>query len=680
MPKIIKPYLVYHLFFYFILPVFLLVSWYGIKQQKIFGFFSIKDFGDVDKLNKIAAFSNFLLVSLVFLVFIIIQNLYKIKLQKEYRKKLENESCEKEKSLERALSLCQATLEATADGILVVDENRNIAGHNKLFAKMWKIPEAVLEPGNDEEAVKYVLNQVKDPEQFIRNLERYYNSEPDSYDIGEVEFKDGRIIERYTMPQRLGGKIIGRVFSFRDVTKRKKMEELLRFQATHDALTSLPNKTLLFDRITQVISLSRRNTHKAAILFFDLNRFKLINDSYGHDMGDILLQAIAERLKHCIRDSDTISRWGGDEFVILITSLKNYDDVIPIIEECLDSLGETVFIGTHNISVTTSVGVSFYPQDGSNANTLLKNADTAMYVAKSEGVPYKFYLPSMNERTGEILGLESELRYAIERGQLELYYQPLIDLSNGQIMGAEALIRWHHPTRGLVSPDNFIPMAEETGLILPIGQWVLETACAQLKEWQDKGLAPIKVAVNVSVHQFKQEDISQFIQDLLRRNALKPYCLELEVTESVLIKSTQGFFQLIEDMKKIGVNLVLDDFGTGYSSLSYLTRFSVDKIKISQLFSQRVLSDANDKAVIRAILAMAKELDLKVVAEGLETKEQVDFFRRHGCDIGQGYFYSKPIDANRFENLLRSWEPKENITILPKQGGFFEHPSPTLPG
>ncbi len=550
-------------------------------------------------------------------------------------------------------SLLQATLESTADGILVVNREGKIVTYNQKFRKMWRIPPGVIKSGNDDEAVHHVLKQLKDPEGFVTKLmELYTNPEMDCFD--EIEFADGRIFERYSIPQCLGKEIIGRVFSFRDVTRRKQMEEQLMRQATYDALTGLPNRILLEDRIDQSIKYARRSNTKVAILFFDLDRFKLVNDSLGHNMGDALLKAVADRLSKSIREGDTLSRWGGDEFVIVLSDLKYEEDVIPIITSCQSILEEIFIIDSRSLSITSSVGVSFFPKDGSNATLLLKNADAAMYNAKSEGRNnYRFYRPQMNERAIEQLSLETDLHKALERNEFMLYYQPLVDLRTGQIRSAEALLRWKHPIRGMVPPLDFIELAEDTGLIQPIGEWVLNTACAQNKKWQDLGLPPIKVAVNVSGIQFKQRNIVQIVEKALRNSHLDPQYLDLELTESSVMENTHNFLSSMNEIKELGVGLVIDDFGTGYSSLGYLKRFPVNKIKIDKSFVHDVNKDDDDGAIVQAIIAMAQKLKLLVVAEGVETIEQVRFLQAHNCDEMQGYFYSPPVPADKCEQILR---------------------------
>jgi diguanylate cyclase (GGDEF)-like protein/PAS domain S-box-containing protein len=550
-------------------------------------------------------------------------------------------------------SLLEATLESTADGILVVDRQGAIVMYNQKFRKMWHIPPGVLKTGSDDEAIHHVLRQLKDPEGFVKKLmELYTHPEMDCFD--EIEFQDGRIFERYSIPQLLGNEIVGRVFSFRDVTRRKQMEEQLLRQATYDALTGLPNRILLEDRIDQNIKHARRRGLKVGVLFFDLDRFKLVNDSLGHNMGDALLKSVAERLTKCIREGDTLARWGGDEFVIVLSDLKLEEDVISIIVACQTALEEVFIIDNRTLSITSSVGASFYPRDGNDSTILLKNADAAMYNAKSEGPNnYRFYRPQMNELAIEQLALETDLHKALEHNEFFLHYQPLVDLRTGQVKSAEALLRWRHPIRGLVPPLDFIEIAEETGLIQSIGEWVLNTACAQNKKWQDLGFPPIKVAVNVSGIQFKQKNIVQVIQKALSESRLDPQYLDLELTESSIMENTHTFMATMNAIKEIGVGLVIDDFGTGYSSLGYLKRFPVNKIKIDKSFIHDITTDEDDGAIVQAIIAMAQKLKLSVVAEGVETVDQVMYLQAHNCDEIQGYYFSPPVAPEKYEIILK---------------------------
>ncbi|HUX78959.1 MAG TPA: EAL domain-containing protein [Alphaproteobacteria bacterium] len=590
----------------------------------------------------------------LFLIVFLYKNSVTLKKEIHRRKEVERESIEKGNRLEEALALSRATLEATADGILVVDRNRRVVGHNERAAKMWKVPSKVLRPGNDEEAAQYVMRQLKDPAKFIAGLERLYNAEPGKEIKDEIEFNDGRIFERYTMPQMRDNEIIGRVFSFRDITQQKAMEEQLIQQATHDALTSLPNRIILHDRIQQELRYSKRSNKIAAVLFFDLDDFKLINDSLGHDFGDILLQSVARRLERCVREQDTVARWGGDEFVILLTSLYQEAEIVPIVRKCLEAIEAPFVIDKHTVSITSSVGITILPRDGTTVAALLKNADSAMYNAKFSGRNnYKFYSLEMNRNTQHKLELINDLHEALETNQLKLHYQPIIDIQSASIVGAEALLRWYHPKKGLISPQEFIPIAEETGLILPIGEWVLRNACLQNMSWQQEELRPITIAINLSGQQFKQRNIIELVINILKETKMDAKYLDLELTESVIMENSQIFLNYLLELKRLGVGLVIDDFGTGYSSLSYLKRFPVDKLKIDISFISGLPQDADDAAIVRAILAMAQQLNIKVVAEGVETRDQFSFLRNSSCNMCQGFLFSKAVPPPEFSAMLK---------------------------
>ncbi len=578
------------------------------------------------------------------------------------RNLVKNESTKNVKNLDA--SLLQATLESTADGILVVNGKGKIVTCNQRFRKMWRIPLSYMKSSNDEKAINHVLKQLLNPEVFIEKLGQLYaHPEMDCFD--EIEFLDGRIFERYSIPQYINNEIVGRVFSFRDVTRRKQMEEQLFLQATCDPLTGLPNRILLRDRINQEIKHAKRQHSKVAVLFFDLDRFKLINDSLGHNIGDLLLQEASQRLKKCIREEDTLARWGGDEFIIVLRNIDFREQIIPLITQCQEILAESFYIDHHSITMTSSVGVSFYPMDGKSTTVLLKNADAAMYTAKADGRNnYRFYTPHMNDQAVEHLAFANDLRKALDDNEFFLLYQPLIDLKTQRIISAEALIRWSHPVRGLVSPLDFIHVAEETGIIQFIGEWVLKTACEQNKLWQKKGLGPIKVAVNVSGIQFKQNNIVQVVSSALSDSGLEAKYLDVELTESSIMGNNHIYIATMNELKKMGVGLVIDDFGTGYSNLGYLKRFPVNKIKIDKSFVRDISRDEDDKAIVQAIIAMAQQLKLRVVAEGVENKEQLNFLQTHNCDEVQGYYFSPPIKSEEFEELLLNQKNKSFIEPL----------------
>ena len=450
------------------------------------------------------------------------------------------------------------------------------------------------------------------------------------------------------------GQATGAVIVFRDVSAARAMALEIVHSAQHDFLTGLPNRLLLNDRLGQAIAFAQRHTKKVAVLFLDLNGFKRINDSLGHPTGDKLLQSISERLVDCVRDTDTVSRQGGDEFVVLLSDVEQPEDAAITAGRMLRAVAETHFIDQHDLHVTTSIGVSVYPDDGQDAETLIKNADTAMYQAKENGRQgYQFFKPAMNVRAVERQSLEESLRRALERGEFALNYQPKINLRTGVITGAEALIRWTHPIRGPVPPRQFIPIAEECGLILPIGNWVLREACKQAQAWTDAGLPLGTMGVNISAMEFRDEHFVEGVFAILKDTGLDPGSLELELTESVLMKGAASTESILKALRARGVRVAVDDFGTGYASLSYLRKFPIDALKIDQSFVRQTTS-APDTAIVTAIISMGRSLKLRVIAEGVETREELAFLQGHQCDEAQGCYLSRPVLPQQFAKLLET--------------------------
>ena len=442
------------------------------------------------------------------------------------------------------------------------------------------------------------------------------------------------------------------------------MARQMAHAAEHDALTGLPNRMLLNDRVSQAIIAAPHHMKKVAVLFLDLDGFKHINDSLGHPIGDKLLQSIANRLVECARDSDTVSRQGGDEFVVLLSEVEQAEDAAIAARRMLQTVAECYSIDRHDLHVTASVGVSVYPDDGLDAETLIKNADTAMYQAKESGrQSYKFFKPAMNVRAVERQSLEEGLQRALERRELTLYYQPQVNLTTGAITGAEALIRWMHPTRGLVSPADFIPVAEDCGLILSIGAWVLREACGQARAWMDAGLRATNMAVNVSAMEFRDQNFLENLFAILAETGLDPKSLELELTESVLMKHASSTAKILQTLRESGMRVAVDDFGTGYSSLSYLRKFPVDTLKIDQSFIRQISTDGDDTTIVKAVIGMARDLKLRVIAEGVETPEQAVFLRACRCQEAQGYYFGRPVPPQQFAMLLRNGIPESSVVI-----------------
>ena len=454
--------------------------------------------------------------------------------------------------------------------------------------------------------------------------------------------------------------------AIRDISVRKATEAAalsmtlqIAHSAQHDFLTGLPNRLLLNDRVGQAISIARRHDYEVAVLFLDVDGFKHINDSLGHPAGDKLLKSIAERLLGCVRASDTVSRQGGDEFVVLLSEVEHAEDTAILARRMLAELTKPHAIDQRELHITASIGVSVYPDDGNDAETLIKNADTAMYQAKAKGQQsYQFFKPAMNERAVERQSIEEGLRRALERQELILHYQPKVELSTRRITGAEALIRWNHPTRGLVLPTQFISVAEDCGLIQPIGRWVLREACRQAQAWAEAGLPALTMAVNVSAIEFRHDTFLEGIFSTLSETGLDPHRLELELTESVLVKQAESTASILQALREKGVQVAIDDFGTGYSSLSYLRKFPVDALKIDQSFVRQISNGGDNTIIVTAIIALARSLKLRVVAEGVETAEELAFLRALQCDEVQGYFFGRPVPPDQFAGLLKTGIPE----------------------
>ena len=439
----------------------------------------------------------------------------------------------------------------------------------------------------------------------------------------------------------------------RDITERTYAEEQIKHLAYHDALTGLPNRLLFKDRLTVAISHAQREHAMLAVLFLDLDRFKVINDSLGHNIGDQLLQAVAVRVQSCVRESDTVARLGGDEFTLLVPNLSQAEDAAVVAQKLLEAIRYPFHIEGRELFATTSIGISLFPEDGVDSETLIKNADTAMYQAKEQGRDnYQLFNAFINAKALQRIALEHGLRKALANQELAVHYQPIYDFRSGRISGMEALLRWNHPTIGMIPPAVFIPLAEAIGVMVPIGMWALRAACTQAKTWHDAGFRNLCLAVNLSVNQLQQSDLLQRISEIVSECGLPPRLLELEITESNAMQSPENSIRTLFDMKKMGVRISLDDFGTGHSSLSYLKRFPIDTLKIDQSFVRDINNDPDTAAIVTAIIAMAHSLRMKVIAEGVEFSEQAAFLKRHGCDQMQGYLIKAPVPAESFTELL----------------------------
>jgi diguanylate cyclase (GGDEF)-like protein/PAS domain S-box-containing protein len=573
-----------------------------------------------------------------------------------------------EETLFKEKELAQVTLNSIGDAVLSTDILGNVTYLNAIAEKMtgWSREEALGKPLADVfEIIDGSTRQPsRNPMKLAIEQNRIVGLTPNCILIRRDRCES--TIEDSAAPihDRLG-LVTGGVIVFHDVSMASAMalemsdlaqhDVLMSHLAQHDVLTDLPNRTLLTDRLTQAISYARRHGNQLAVLFLDLDGFKHINDSLGHAIGDKLLQSVATRLTACIRDSDTVSRHGGDEFVVLLSDVTHPADAAISARKILTALTRPHRVAEHDLAVTASIGLSTYPADGQDVETLIKNADAAMYEAKELGRNnYQFFKSDMNALAVQRKSLEDSLGVALEREEFVLHYQPKVDLNTGAITSVEALVRWQHPDRGLLPPLQFVPIAEDCGLIVPIGQWVLCEACRQARAWQDAGLQAIPIAVNVSSKEFRSKDFLKNVQAILRHTRLEPRYLELELTESVFMQYAESTASALEALKGMGVRLAVDDFGTGYSSLSYLRRFPIDVVKIDQSFVHKITSDVGDAIITNAVINMGKSLKQKVIAEGVETIDQLTFLLARGCDEGQGYYFNRPMVAQEFAKLLET--------------------------
>ena len=558
-----------------------------------------------------------------------------------------------QKELEKSFSLQKTILETTADGILLVDSKGCISGYNNKLVQMCGIPQSLIKSGNYTQVLEFVTNQLKDKKECLicsSQLEAYPGAE--IYDW--IEFKDGRTFERYSQPQYIGGEIVGRVWSFRDISERFQAEAKIRHQANHDLLTNLPNKMQFCGRLLESLIKANLSKSKLAVCFLDLDRFKTINETLGHKIGDKLLQSVAQRLNRCLGSRDTIARWGGDEFTLLLSEIGDARDAARVAEEILNALKPAFLIDNHLLHISASMGIAVYPNHANDGETLIKNADAALNYAKLQGRNhYQIYNSTINSQASELLNLENSLHYALERNELRLYYQPQVDITTGEICKFEALLRWQHPKYGLISPAKFIPIAEETGLIIPMSEWVLKTACAQNKIWQKiSGNPSVRVAVNLSARQFQQPDLVDTVRRILTETQLSPQYLELEITESAAMQNVDFSKEILTELYDMGVSISIDDFGTGYCSFNYLKQFPIHCLKIDRSFVKDLTSDTNDAAIVTAMIALAHGLNLSVVAEGVETEQQRNLLRILECELMQGNLFSPAVCAQEATELL----------------------------
>lgn len=549
-------------------------------------------------------------------------------------------------ALRAAKDYAENLIDSSLDMIISVDVNRNIVEFNRAAEQVFGYTKAEVLGA----PIDLLYADTSEGRQLHKNTQ-------DGGFTGEVanKKKNGDIFYSYvsaSVMRDATGAPVGVMGISRDITERKRAEEIIVRQAYHDALTNLANRRLFMDRLTQALTRVQWHKRIVSVLFLDLDHFKSINDALGHSVGDLLLQAVAGRLTTCVRQGDTVARLGGDEFAIALADVARTSDIPKVAQKIIDTLSRPYVLEGRELFITTSIGICIYPDDAQDAETLVKNADVAMYRAKKHGRNnYQHYSPDMNAQAFERLAIETSLRHALEREEFFLEYQPQVDIETGRIIGYEALVRWRHPDLGVMPPGKFIPLAEESGLIVAIGEWVLRSACAQNKAWQAAGFPPIRVAVNVSPRQLRHESLLGAVGRALRETGLHPNWLELELTESIMQDADEAI-RLLSQLQAIGVQIAIDDFGTGYSSLNHLKRYPIHKLKIDQSFVRDVTHDPHDRAIVTAIIALAHSLNLKAIAEGVETEEQLAYLRSLKCDEAQGYFLGRPMPAQNATKLL----------------------------
>ena len=562
-----------------------------------------------------------------------------------------------EQKLEESIERFRRLSEAGFEGIIVI-EHETIVDANTRMAEIFacKFMDLI-----GREVFDFVA-----PES-LASVENHIRLGSEELYEFSAKRKDGSIFSAEAQGRYLPyeGRML-RVTAIRDITKRKEAEKQIRYMAYYDSLTGLPNRTFYRELVSRALLLAKRHKWTIAVLFIDLDNFKRINDTLGHDVGDQLLRIVGDLIKTCIRKSDyiarsekdelenVVSRLGGDEFIVLLNEIAHAEDASVVARRILKELARPLTLAGHEVFVTASIGIALYPLDGTDTENLLKNADVAMYHAKNQGRNnYQFYTKSMNDTALQRLDLENDLRKALDRGEFLLYYQPVVDVRTRTIYGAEALVRWKHPNRGMISLEEFIPLAEETGLIVPIGEWVLHTACSQNRAWQNVGSKPFRVAVNLSSRQFYQEDLIAVVSNTLRDTGLDPQYLELRITESTIMKNPGDAATTLQKLKGMGIYLSIDDFGAGYSSLGNLRKFSLDTLKIDRSFVMNITTDNDNAAITTAIIAMAHSLRLGVIAEGVESEDQQSFLHELKCDAVQGFLFSRPVPSEEFIELVR---------------------------
>ena len=549
--------------------------------------------------------------------------------------------------LASTIALLQATLEATADGILVLDGSGKAIKYNQKFLNIWDLlPTDKLDR---EQILTLLIEKLNEP--YTNNLnQRYLPFAAEHYNT--LHLNNGKILECYLQIQQLQ-QTVGQVWSFRDVTEHKKTQLQIQHQAFHDSLTDLPNRTFFDRELGEALYRIKQTDEVLAVMFLDLDRFKTINDTLGHRVGDLLLKKVVTRLQNCIRKKDTLARWGGDEFTLLLPEISSQDDATAVAQRIIEALKPAFEIEQYYLHITCSIGIATFPQDGRDTQTLLKNADTALYWVKERGRnDYQHYTFNLSSQAYELLNLENYLHCALEKQEFQLYYQPIFEASTNKIVKMEALSRWQHPQLGLVSPTQFIPIAEENGSIVEIGNWVLKTACLQTKAWQDLGLSDLTVSVNLSARQLYNNGLVRTVEQILSQTELSPHNLELEITETATMRNTSLAKEILSQLSQMNISLSMDDFGTGYSSLGYLKDFPFNTIKIDRSFVQDLAIDSSNLAIVNAITTLGRELNLQIVAEGVESEQLKNLLETLHCNYMQGYFISRPLPVTDATQLL----------------------------
>ena len=590
-----------------------------------------------------------------------------IRVMREWRYIIEKENAQENLALKQREQA--SILDAMHDAVLCIDNKGNILTVNNAAVDMFGYDKGYLLNGN---IIEIMPGEHDEHLPAHINVSRFIESGRISITGGVTEITAMRS-NGETFPIRVSiaelpkkeEQIASFVTVCQDITDRKKAEILMNHLAHHDNLTGLPNRLLFSDRLQQVMKAAHRSEKLVAVIFLDLDHFKNINDSMGHDAGDSLLKDVAQRLIACVRETDTVARLGGDEFTLVLSSINHVDNIVDVVKKIIKKLSSPFQVKSTEVFITVSVGVTIYPLDDDNADDLIRDADTAMYFAKEKGRNnFQFYNHKMRQRVEEKLKLEGELRQALVQNEFVLFYQPKIDTENNTVVGMEALIRWQHPERGLVAPDDFIGAAEETGLIIPIGKWVLEEACKHTKILNASGIAPIHVSVNLSVRQLEGPGLLQLIDQTLKDTKLDPALLDLEITESMLMSDMNKAIKTLNNLSSLGVTISVDDFGIGHSSLSYLKQFPITTLKIDRSFICNIPEDKDDMSITIAIIQMADALGLQTVAEGVETKQQLAFLNSYSCNLIQGYYFSKPIAFNEIEKLFQEGRGKDNRVII----------------